>query len=253
MNKKREKFLEEKAKELRKNVLKLALEKGDGHLGGSFSIIEILISLSEEVLNKEDKFILSKGHSCYPLYILLREKGYKPKISGHPEIDEKNGIWCTTGSLGHGLPIGVGMALARKLKPTKGRIYVLMGDGEVQEGTTWEASLIACHHKLDNLTVIIDKNNLQALDSVKNILYLKNLKRVFQELGYYVLEIDGHSISQITKALKIKAHQKPVLIIAKTIKGKGVSFMENDPKWHARQISLEEFQMASKELESKII
>jgi transketolase len=249
MNKTEIKKLEQKARKLRRDVLGLALEKGDGHLGGSFSEIEILISLYQKILRDIDKFILSKGHSCYPLYILLQEKGFQPKISGHPDIDEKNGIWCTTGSLGHGLPIGVGMALSRKLMNKKGKIYVLLGDGEIQEGTTWESSLIATHHKLDNLVVIIDKNNLQALDSIKNVLYLKNFKEIFQELGYYVIEINGHSFPEIIKALKTKVSGKPILIIANTIKGKGVSFMENDPKWHARQISLEEFKMAYKELD----
>ncbi|MGE4554832.1 MAG: transketolase [Candidatus Paceibacterota bacterium] len=249
MNKTEIKKLEQKARKLRRDVLDLALEKGDGHLGGSFSEIEILISLYQKILRDIDKFILSKGHSCYPLYILLQEKGFQPKISGHPDIDEKNGIWCTTGSLGHGLPIGVGMALSRKLMNKKGKIYVLLGDGEIQEGTTWESSLIATHHKLDNLVVIIDKNNLQALDSIKNVLYLKNFKEIFQELGYYVIEINGHSFPEIIKALKTKVSGKPILIIANTIKGKGVSFMENDPKWHARQISLEEFKMAYKELD----
>lgn len=251
MKKEKINSLKEKAKKLRKEVLTLAYKKGDGHLGGSFSEIEILVSLYEEVLTNNDKFILSKGHSCYPLYILLSSKGYKPKIIGHPEIDEKNDIFCTTGSLGHGLPIGVGMALARKLNSKKGKIYILMGDGEIQEGTTWESSLIAVHNKLDNLVVIIDKNNLQALDYTSNVLLIKNFKEIFQQLGYYVLEIDGHSFPETIKALKTKVLNRPLLIIANTIKGKGVSFMENDPKWHARQISSEEFRLAYKELDNK--
>ncbi|MFA5755219.1 MAG: transketolase [Candidatus Paceibacterota bacterium] len=241
--------LKEQAKKLRRDVLDLALEKGDGHLGGSFSEIEILISLYQKILTRNDKFILSKGHACYPLYIILREKGLQPKISGHPDIDITNGICCTTGSLGHGLPIAVGMALARKLMKKKGRIYVLLGDGEIQEGTTWEASLTAAHHKLNNLVVIIDKNNFQALEAVKNVVFLKNLKKVFQEIGYYVVEINGHSFPAIIKNLKKKIFGKPLLIIANTTKGKGVSFMENDPKWHARQAILEEVKNAYKELE----
>ena len=148
--------LTERGKELRKKVIDLGLEKGDAHLGGSFSEIEILIALFDIVLKEEDKFILSKGHACHPLYILLRERGCNPKISGHPDICETEGLFCTTGSLGHGLPIGVGMAFARKKLNKEGKIYVLMGDGECQEGTTWESSLIANHHKLDNLVVIFD-------------------------------------------------------------------------------------------------
>jgi transketolase len=241
--------LKEKAKKLRRDVLDLALQKGDGHLGGSFSEIEILISLYYKILTKNDKFILSKGHACYPLYIILQEKGLQPKILGHPDIDIENGIYCTTGSLGHGLSIAVGMALARKFIKRKGRIYVLLGDGELQEGTTWEASLTAVHHKLNNLVVIIDKNNLQALESVKNVVSFKNLKKVLQEIGYDVVEINGHSFPAIIKSLKKKILGKPLLIIANTIKGKGVSFMENDPKWHARQAILEEVKNAYKELE----
>jgi transketolase len=243
------KELEEKAKRLRRDVLDLALKKGDGHLGGSFSEIEILISLYCKVLVKNDKFILSKGHACYPLYIILQGKGLQPKISGHPDIDVANGICCTTGSLGHGLSIAVGMALAKKLMEKKGNIYVLLGDGEIQEGTIWEASLTAVQHKLNNLVVIIDRNNLQALESVKNVVSFKNLKKVFQEIGYYVLEINGHSFPEIIKGLKKKVFGQPLLIIANTIKGRGVSFMENDPKWHARQAILEEVKNAYKELE----
>lgn len=241
--------LREKAKKLRRDVLDLALETGEGHLGGSFSEIEILISLYSKILKDDDKFILSKGHACYPLYILLREKGYNPKISGHPDIDEENGLYCTTGSLGHGLPIGVGMALARKILGKKGRIYVLIGDGEIQEGTTWESSLIAVHYKLDNLTVIIDHNKLQALGLIDNIVALGNLKNKFKEFGYNVLEINGHSFPEIIKALKEKPYGKPQMIIAHTIKGKGVSYMENDPKWHARKVTLDEVKEAYKELE----
>ena len=170
------KEFEAKAKKLRRQVLEFGIERGEAHFGGSFSEIEILISLYDLVMKPEDKFILSKGHACEPFYILLREKGYSPTISGHPDIDLKNGICCTTGSLGHGLPMGIGMAFAKKIKKHGGKIYVLVGDGECQEGTTWESALIAAHHKLDNLVLIVDHNKLQALDGVENILSLKNLK-----------------------------------------------------------------------------
>lgn len=242
--------LKGKAKKLRKDVLDLALESGgDGHLGGSFSEIEVLVSLYNKVMKDEDKFILSKGHACYPLYVLLRERGFNPKISGHPDIDEENGICCTTGSLGHGLPIGVGMALARKILGREGRIYVLVGDGEIQEGTTWESSLIAVHHKLDNLTVIVDHNKLQALEPLANIVSYGSLKNKFQEIGYDVLEVDGHSFPEIIEAFKKESSGKPRMIIAHTIKGKGVSYMENNPKWHGRKVVLDEVKDAYKELE----
>ena len=134
--------MRERCRNLRIKTLDLALETGLAHLPGSFSIIEMLAVLNDKVLRPEDTFILSKGHACLPYYLLLREKGYNPHLSGHPEIDPANGIPCTTGSLGHGLPMGVGMALARKLMKEPGRTYVMMSDGECQEGTTWESSLI---------------------------------------------------------------------------------------------------------------
>lgn len=238
----------ERVQKLRRDVLDLAVEYGEGHLGGSFSEIEILVSLYDNILKPEDKFILSKGHCCYPLYVLLREQGYSPKISGHPDIDEKNGIWCTTGSLGHGLPIGVGMSLARKKQNKEGNIYVLMGDGECQEGTTWESSLIASKYKLDNLISIVDRNNLQALGRTEEILPLNNLQNKFESFGWYVSEVDGHNISNLTKTLERKIKNQPHLVIANTIKGKGVSYMENNPEWHGRRVTFERVKQAYEEL-----
>ena len=139
-------------------------------------MIEIIITLYELILKKNDKFILSKSHASFPLCLLLREKGYKPKLTTHLELDEKNGIYCTTGSLGHGFPIATGMAFARKKFKIKGRIFVLISDGECQEGTTWESMLIASKHKLDNLNLIIDYNKIQALSKLEDALPLNNLK-----------------------------------------------------------------------------
>jgi len=242
------KILEERAKWLRKETLDLSMKTGEGHLGGSYSTIETLISLYDEVLKPQDTFILSKGHVCYPYYILLQEQGYNPKISGHPDIDVENGIPCTTGSLGHGLPIGIGMALAGKVKKEKGDIYVLMGDGECQEGTIWESALIAPHHKLDNLIGIVDRNDLQALDNTENILSLGNLGKKFREFGWHVSEIDGHNFNEIIPALKYREIGKPHMIIANTVKGKGVSYMENNPKWHVRLPNEDELKQAYREL-----
>lgn len=239
--------LEKKAKEFRIKVLDLALKEGVGHLGGSFSEIELLIALYDKILKPEDKFILSKGHACNPFYLLLKEKGYSPKISGHPDLDEKNGICCTTGSLGHGLPIGTGMAFARKKLRKKGHIYVLMGDGESQEGTTWESLDIASYYKLDNLTTIIDYNKIQALDKIKNISPL-NLKTKFEAFGWYVSEINGHCFPEIISALKNKIKDKPYMILAHTIKGKGVSYMENNLAWHGRKPTSERLARAYEEL-----
>ncbi len=144
-----------KASNLRKSTFLAFIKKGEAHLGGSFSMIETLITLFEVFIKKNDKFILSKAHSSFPLCILLREKGLKTKLTTHLEIDPKNGINCTTGSLGHGLPIATGMAFAKKQKKESGNIYVIMSDGECQEGTTWESLLIAAKHKLDNLILLL--------------------------------------------------------------------------------------------------
>lgn len=238
----------EKAKKLRIQVLDLSLETGEAHIGGCFSEIEILISLYNCVLREKDKFILSKGHCGYPLYLLLREKGYNPKIAVHPDIDEKNGIYCTTGSLGHGLPIGVGMAMARKFQGCDGSIYVLVGDGECQEGTTWESLLIASKHKLDNLKIIVDYNKVQALDKLDDVLPLDNLSEKFKAFNCYVSEIDGHSFDELIPALNGTSYGQPQVVIAHTVKGKGVSFMENNPEWHGRKATLERLKQAYEEL-----
>ena len=191
-----------------------------------------MVSLYDVVLKPEDKFILSKGHACYPLYVLLREKGYNPRISGHPDYDSENRLEATTGSLGHGLPLGVGMALAKKIKKQNGQIYVLLGCGECQEGTIWESSLIASHHKLNNLTAIVDYNKIQGSAKTNDVLFLGDLNQKFQSFGWHVLEIDGHNFQEIIPALQQPTYEKPKMIIANTIKGKGVSFMENNPDWH---------------------
>ena len=150
------------SKKLRQDTFTAFIKKGEAHLGGSFSCIEILVYLYENVLRKKDKFILSKSHSSFPLCLLLKKRGFKPKLTTHLEIDEKNGINCTTGSLGHGFPIATGMSLARKKIGRKGKIYVMISDGECQEGTTWESMLICAKHKLNNLVLIIDYNKIQA-------------------------------------------------------------------------------------------
>jgi len=239
--------LEKRAKEIRKKFIDLLMKEKEGHPGGSLSEIEILIALFNIIMKKEDKFILSKGHSCYPLYLLLQEKGFNPKIKPHPDIDLENGIYCTSGSLGHGFPMALGMALARKLKGKQGKIFVLIGDGECQEGTTWESALIASHHNLNNLVVIVDNNKLQALDKINNIISLGNLKEKFQSFSFHVEEINGHSFSELIESLE-KNPEKPYVIIANTTKGKGISYMENDPKWHTRLPTEEELKIAYKEL-----
>ena len=193
-----------KAKNLRKETFEAFVKKGEAHLGGSFSMIETLVYVLEKVLKKSDKFILSKSHASYPFILMLRNKGFKPQLTTHLEIDVKNGIHCTTGSLGHGFPISVGMALARKKMKKKGNIYVMVSDGECQEGTTWEASLIASKHNLDNLFLIIDYNKIQALTTLKEGLPLSSLKKKFNAFNFNTIEIkDGHNFNLLSKNFKI--------------------------------------------------
>ncbi len=242
--------LEKKAHELRKNTFIEFVKKGEAHLGGSFSMIEILLAIYEVILKKKDKFILSKAHASFPLCILLKSKGFKTKLTTHLELDEKNGVNCTTGSLGHGLPIATGMAFAKKKLKKEGKVYVLISDGECQEGTTWESLLIAAKHKLDNLIIIVDYNKIQALSRLEDALPLKNLKSKFQSFNCNCIDVkNGHSFKSIIKALKIKnSKKKPTVVIMNTIKGKGIKEFENDPVWHARKISQNDITIAKKRL-----
>lgn len=226
----------------------MAYERKEGHIGGGFSITEMLVSLYNVVMGKDDIFILSKGHACLPYFCLLRDKGYDPEIGGHPERDPENGIHCTTGSLGHGMPVGLGMALAKKIKKEAGKVYVLVSDGECQEGTIWESALIAAHQKLDNFVLLIDNNKLQTLGKTSDILNLENLEEKFKAFNWDTVRIDGHSFPQILSALASQLPGKPKAIVADTTKGKGVSFMENVSKWHTTIPTEEEFQKAYKEL-----
>ena len=219
-----------RAKQLRLETLQLAIEYNNEHIGPAFSIIELLIAIYDH-MQPEDKFILSKGHGCLSLYAILKQQGFNPTISGHPDIDVEQGIFATTGSLGHGLPLGVGMALSRKLGDICGHIYVLVGDGELQEGTTWESLLFAAHHNLNNLTVIVDKNCMQALGETNEILNLGSLWAKFSAFNWCAIEIDGHNMLDIKYALREKP-KRPKAIIAHTIKGKGIPQAENNPKWH---------------------
>ena len=240
-----------KAKKLRQDTFNAFIEHGEAHLGGSFSMIEMLIALYEMVLKKDDKFILSKAHASFPLCLLLKEKGYDPKLTTHLEIDPKNGIHCTTGSLGHGLPIGTGMALARKLQSKPGKIYVMMSDGECQEGTTWESLLIGARHKLDNLVVLVDYNKIQALTTLDEALPLDNLSAKFKAFNWDCAEVNnGHSFEELLPVLQeSNAKEKPRVIIVHTTKGKGIKPFENDPAWHARKVKGEELEIGKKALD----
>ena len=248
MNNKLLNKLKYKAQELRKKTFLEFIKKGEAHLGGSFSIIEILITFYYLILKKNDKFILSKSHASFPLCLILRDKGLKPKITTHLEIDEKNGIHCTTGSLGHGFPIATGMAFARKKRGKKGKIFVLISDGECQEGTTWESLLIASKHKLNNLTLLIDYNKIQALSRLDDALPLNNLSKKIKSFNWNCITIkDGHSFKSLISNLK-KKNKKPTAIILNTVKGKGIKEFENDPVWHARKLQGDEIKIGKKRL-----
>ncbi len=233
-------------KEIRREILEMAMETGINHIASSLSVVEILHTLFS-ITGEDDRIILSKGHGCLGYYILLQEKGFTPPLKAHPDIDVENGIECTTGSLGHGLPIAVGMALAKKIKKEKGNIYVLMGDGECQEGTTWESAMIASHNRLSNLCIIVDKNELQALCSTNEASSLRNLAEKFISFGFSSVHVDGHDVDELERVLKVKSN-RPKVVVAHTVKGKGISFMENCVKFHARLPNDEELAIARLEL-----
>ena len=228
-------MLEEKAKWVRQKTLEMITRAQKGHIGGSLSCVDILVALYYSIMEKGDKFILSKGHACAPLYAILADKGYFPieelntfnqtgsKLEGHPHIGIP-GIDVNTGSLGQGLGIGCGLAMT-----TDKRVYVLMGDGECQEGSVWEAALFASEHKLGNLIGIIDYNRLGATRDTSN---LHPLISKWEAFGWQVIEIFGHSFSELNSALKWYPSDQPLMVIAHTIKGKGVPYMENKVEWH---------------------
>lgn len=238
----------EDTKIIRKKILNIAFQSGEGHIASCFSIVEIIYSLFEYILDltkdgsyKEDKdlFILSKGHASLVLYVLLEKVGIIPYstlesfatkgsiLGGHPDRLTTPGIEVSTGSLGHGLPIGCGIALSRKLSKSTKRVVILVGDGEMNEGSNWESVLFAKQNNLANLYLIVDYNS-----STINSTEVKNLTVVFDSLGWNSLEIDGHNINSLIEVFDLQNNNKPTAIIAKTIKGKGLKEMENNPEWH---------------------
>ncbi len=245
--------LSERSKQVRRDAIDLSLANGGYHYGGSFSCADILVNLFDRVMGPDDRFILSKGHGCWVYYVLLRELGFNPLLEGHPHYDPHNGVYCTAGSMGHGFPTAIGQALARKLKKEPGTVYVLIGDGEAQEGTTWESLLIAGHLKLDNLVVIVDNNNIQGSGYVDKIMPVVDpLIGAALNSGWTVTEMDGHD-NDAWEQFEISGgyllnHNSPHLIVAHTIKGRGVSFMENQPKWHSNWLGGEMLQKARQEL-----
>lgn len=239
--------LTERGKQIRRDTIKLALENSGYHWGGCFSEVEILIELFDNTLTRDDVFILSKGHACWPLYVLLREKGMNPKLQGHPSYDPENGIHATTGSLGHGLPIAIGIALAKQIKGESGQVFVLLGDGEIQEGTFWESLLIISRFNVNNLTVIVDMNGIQGSGITVLPFAEQGLCRVFPE--FFISYINGHDLSDLKPVFCFDCYPKLAkLVFAYTIKGKGVSFMENNPAWHAQGLFGKNLEKAMEEL-----
>ncbi len=243
----------------RKKVLELIYKAQTSHIGSNFSCIDLLAVIFEKADLDMDKIILSKGWAAASLYYFLNRKGRitEQELNSYcqpgskfiglaePIIPE---IPAAGGSMGFGLPFGVGFALAKKIKKEKGNVFVLMSDGEMQVGTTWESALIASQHKIDNLFVIVDFNGLQAMGEVKDILNIEPLKDKWKAFGWEVVEIDGHNFEEIEKALATSTSEKPTAIIARTIKGKGVGFMENDNRWHYMYLSKDDYEKALAEL-----
>ena len=263
--------LKQTALNLRRNIIKMIKIGQGGHLGGTFSCIEIITALYFSVLQcnpqdpqweDRDRFILSAGHKCLALYSVLAEKGYFNKkllntydsldcrLPGHPDRHKLPGVEANTGSLGHGLAIGGGMALAGKIDQKNYKVYVLMGDGEIAEGSVWEAAEIANHYKLDNLIAIIDRNKLQIQGNTKDVLNTESLLAKWNSFGWQTLEVDGHDFVEIFRALKNIPIKKdhPTCVIANTIKGKGLSFAENNYKYHYWKPTDEEMKKAFIEL-----
>jgi transketolase len=252
------------ANEARKAVLDLIYKAQTSHIGSNFSCIDILSVLydiaevDKEMKEDRDRIVVSKGWAAAAVYYFLSEKEIIPKEDLKKYCEKGSeyiglvepsvrGVEAAGGSMGFGFPFGVGFALAKKVKSEKGKSFVLTSDGEMDCGTTWESALIAKHNNLDNLTVIIDHNGLQGMGEVKKILDIDPLKEKWQAFGWEVKEIDGHNFEQICQALTSNS-EKPLAVIAKTVKGKGVSFMENDNLWHYKAPSEEEYKKAMEEL-----
>ena len=260
--------LNDKSVYIRQSILEAIYHSGKGHIGGAFSCTDILVSLyyggilkydsKNPKWNQRDRFILSKGHAAIALYAILADTGYYSSselrlfnsgglLGEHPDTNIP-GIEINSGSLGHGLGVGAGMALAAKLDKKDYITYVLLGDGECYEGSIWEAAMFASHHNLDNLITIIDRNGLCIHGLTEEIIALDPLEKKFEAFGFSVTIINGHNFDEILSTLSSNKSKKPKLIIADTIKGKGVSFMENNASWHHGEISDKVYKQAKKEL-----
>ena len=267
--------LTKKSIEYRKNILKYIFHANAGHTGGSLSCIDILNVLYNQVMNvgpenfkspDRDRYIQSKGHSVEALYVVLADKGffpesdletlckYKSHYIGHP-TKKVNGVEQNTGALGHGLPICVGTALSAKLDNKSFKVFTLLGDGELPEGSNWEAALSASHYKLDNLCAIIDHNKLQITGTTSQVCNTDPIDKKFESFGWAVKHVDGHDYDELLKTFDALPFEqgKPSLIVAHTVKGKGISYMENNVKWHHGVPSKEQFEEALGQLDSATV
>lgn len=268
------KNLKDSAKEVRRNIVKMVHSAKSGHPGGSLSGADILTVLYEKCLNipsdwdknpnfeRRDRFIISKGHASPLLYAVLSQHGIISKdelktfrrinsrLQGHPAHGYIQGVETSTGSLGQGLSVGCGIAMGLKLDKNPAKVVVYLGDGELQEGSCWEAFMQAAHRNLDNLIAIIDRNKLQIDGCTENVMALGDVAEKIKAFGWEVAEIDGHNIEEIYETVEqAKTSNKPFAIVANTIKGKGVSFMENQAGWHGKAPNDEQLEQALKELE----
>jgi len=266
--------LKKKAVEIRKDILTMLQRAGSGHTGGSLSLVEIFVALyfykarhnpKNPAWQERDKIILSKGHGCPALYAVLAAVGYFPReelwtlrklgsrLQGHPQLGLP-GVEISSGSLGQGLSVANGMALANKMDGIKSKVYCIMGDGETNEGQVWEAAMTAAHYKLDNVCGIIDFNKMQIDGLCCEVKGLEPFAKKWQGFGWNTKEVDGHNFEQLTCALDEadKVRGKPQVIIAHTIKGKGISFIENQVKWHGIAPKKEELTKALKELDDQL-
>lgn len=263
--------IEAAAKRIRRHIVTMIAAAGSGHPGGSLSAVEILCALYFRVLRHDpqnphrpdrDRFILSKGHAVPLLYAVLAELGYLPveelttlrklgsRLHGHSYADSPPGVEMSAGSLGQGLSYSIGQALAARLDARDYRVYCLLGDGELNEGQNWEAAMTAAHYSLDNLVAIVDRNGIQNDGFVGDIMRTDPLRDKWESFGWHVIEVDGHDLAQVVDALERAAEVKgrPTVIIARTVKGKGVSFMENNPAFHGKAPTAEEAERALAEL-----
>lgn len=273
MNTKKLHFLEEKAAEIRRLIIEGVYNAGSGHPGGSLSCADIITYLYFDKMNvsadrakdpDRDRFVLSKGHCCPALYAALALKGYFPVediktlrkldsyLQGHPDMNKINGIDMSTGSLGQGFSAACGMAKIGKIKGKDYHVYTVLGDGESEEGQVWEAAMFAGHYHLDNLTAFIDFNRLQIDGDVRTIMNPTPLDEKFRAFGWKTEVIDGHDFEQIEKAVSSREEGKPLMIICNTVKGKGVSFMEDAVGWHGKAPKTNEYEIAVKELDARL-